>query len=186
MQFSTARPDVVRAINQRWLLTFWNRHRGAHAVPQWQEIEAENLSRMADSLSFLDVIRDEGELRFQIRFHGATIGLIYGATNCIGKFLHASQPETARREALAPYRHVVENRRPVYVVHDVTDRAGRVVHSERLLLPFSPDGQTVDRILASFEFVSPDGAFESRGLMQSLQAPPALKLLAAIDPHATA
>src|SRR6185503_9181631 len=62
MQFSTARPDVVRAINQRWLLTFWNRHRGDHAVPRWQVIEAENISRMADSLSFLDVIRGEPEL----------------------------------------------------------------------------------------------------------------------------
>ena len=64
MQFSAARPDVVRAINQRWLLTFWNRHRGDLAVPKWQVIEAENLSRMADTLSFLDVIRGEPDLRF--------------------------------------------------------------------------------------------------------------------------
>ena len=186
MQFSTARPDVVRAINQRWLLTFWNRHRGDHAVPRWQVIEAENISRMADSLSFLDVIRGEPELRFRLRFHGATIGIIYGATDCTGKFLHASKPEPERRDALAPYKHAVENGRPVYVVHDVTDRAGRVVHSERLLLPFSRDGETADRILASFEFISPDGAFESRGLMQTLQTPPTLKLMAAIEPLAAA
>jgi hypothetical protein len=78
----------------------------------------------------------------------------------------------------------VQTRQPVYIVHDVADRAGRVVHSERLLLPFAHDGETVDRILASFEFVSPDGAFDSHHLMQTLKAAPTLRLLATIEPRA--
>jgi hypothetical protein len=186
MQFSAARPDIVRAINQRWLLKFWQRHLGAHRVPQWQAVEAEDLMRMADNLSFLDVIGGDGSLRFQIRFHGATIGRVYGSPDCRGVFLHESKPEPARSQALAPYRQTVASGRPVYTAHDVTDRSGRLVHHERLLLPFARDGETVDRILASFEFVCAEGAFDGQGLMDMQTAPPALRLSATIEPQAMA
>ena len=114
------------------------------------------------------------------------IGLIYGSADCRGRFLHESKPEPARAQALAPYRQAVETGRPVYLIHDVADRSGRLVHYERLLLPFSHDGQNVDRILASFEFVCPDGAFDNRGLMDTLTAPPALRVSATIAPRAMA
>jgi hypothetical protein len=186
MQFAVARPDIVRAINQRWLLKFWNRHLGKHRVPQWQTIEAEDLTRMADNLSFLDVLSDDNGLRFQIRLHGALIGQVYGSPDCRGVFLHESKPEPARAQALAPYRQAVETGRPVYLIHDVADRSGRLVHYERLLLPFSHDGQSVDRILASFEFICPDGAFDNRRLMDVQTTPPALRLSATIEPQAMA
>jgi hypothetical protein len=186
MQFSGARPDIIRAINQRWLLKFWQRHLGAHRVPQWRAVEADDLMRMADNLSFLDVIGGKSGLRFQIRFHGVTVGRVYGLPDCRGVFLHESKPEPARSQALAPYRQAVESGRPVYLIHDVADRAGRLVHSERLLLPFSHDGQSIDRILASFEFVCPDGAFDNHGLMDVQTAPPTLRLSATIEPQAMA
>ncbi len=186
MQFSVARPDIVRAINQRWLLKFWERHLGAHRLPQWQAVDAEDLTRMVDNLSFLDVLSVDNGLRFQIRFHGALIGRVYGSADCRGVFLHESKPEPARAQALAPYRQAVETGRPVYLIHDVADRGGRLVHYERLLLPFSHDGQSVDRILTSFEFVSPDGSFDNRSLMDVQTAPPALRLSATIEPQAMA
>jgi hypothetical protein len=186
MQFSVARPDVVRAINQRWLLKFWTRHLGSHRVPMWQAIEAEDLARISDNLSFLDVISDNKNLRFQIRFHGAMIGQVFGAADCRGKFLYESVPETARPQKLAPYRQAVDSGRPVYTIHDITDREGRLVQYERLLLPFSRDGKSVDRILTSFEFICEDGAFVSRELMNAPATPPTLRLSATIAPHVPA
>jgi hypothetical protein len=185
MQFSAAQPDIVRAVNQRWLLVFWNRHLGSHRVPRWQAVEAENLSRIADNLSFLDVIGDGESLRFQIRFHGAVIGQVFGAADCRGKFLYESMPAVARVQKLLPYRQAVNSGRPVYTVHDMTDRTGRLVHYERLLLPFSRDGERVDRILTSFEFVCPDGAFDTRELMTAQSASLALRLSATIEPQAS-
>lgn len=184
MQFSVARPDVVRAINQRWLLKFWKRHLGTHRVPQWQAVEAENLSGMSDNLSFLDVTGTGDGARFQVRFHGALIGQVYGSADCRGKYLDAIIPASRRAEGLAPYRQAVAGGCPIYTIHDVTDRAGRLVHYERLLLPFAHDGESVDRILASFEFVCIDGAFDGRALMQDQSAPPALRLSARIEPRA--
>ena len=181
MQFSQERPDAVRAISQRWLLNFWQERLGAQRVPRWQSVEADDLSRLSSNLSLLDVIGGNGGLRFQIRFHGEMIGRVYGSPDCRGLFLHESKPEPARAQALAPYRQTVATGRPVYLIHDVADRQGRLVHYERLLLPFSQDGAAVDRILASFEFVSPDGGFDNWDLMGKLSAPPALRLSATIE-----
>ncbi len=186
MQFSVARPDVVRAINQRWLLKFWTRHLGSHRVPLWQAVEAEDLSRISDNLSFLDVLGDKENLRFQIRFHGTMVGRVFGAADCRGRFLYESVPAAARPQKLAPYRQAAESGRPVYTIHDITDREGRLVHYERLLLPFSRDGESVDRILTSFEFICEDGAFVSHELMNAPASPPALRLSATIAPRTPA
>ncbi len=183
MEFSNARPDVVRAISQRWLLKFWHQQRGASRVPQWQAVETEDLSRMADSLSFLDVLRGQDGPRFMIRFHGATIGEVYGSGDCRGRYLDQIIRSDTCATGLAPYLEAAASGRPVYTIQDMTDRAGRLVHNERLLLPFSRDGETVDRILASFEFICPDGAFHSRELMKGLTAPPTLRLSATIAPQ---
>jgi hypothetical protein len=181
MQFAVARPDVVRAINQRWLLKFWREHLGKHRIPQWQAVETEDFSRMSGNLSVLDVIGSHGGLRFRIRYHGDVIGRVYGSPDCRGIFLHESKPEPARTQSLAPYREAAMTGRPVYQIHDMADREGRQVHCERLLLPFAHDGEKVDRILASFEFVCPDGAFDNRDIMSTPAAAPALRLSATIE-----
>ena len=184
MNFSVVRPDAVRAVNQRWLLKFWKRHLGAHRLPLWHAVEAEDLSRLSDSLSFLDVTNADVGTRFQIRFHGATIAQVYGAVDCRGRYVDEIIPAANHPTGLAPYHQATECGHPVYTIHDVTDRQGRVIHFERLLLPFSLGGESVDRILASFEFICPDGAFERHDLLNSQAVPPALRLSATIEPAA--
>jgi hypothetical protein len=101
MQFSVARPDVVRAINQRWLLKSWKRNHGPHRVPRRQVVEAEDLSRVAANLSFLEVC--DGTARFRVLFHGVTIGQVYGSSDCHGKYLDQIIPAARHAEGLAPY-----------------------------------------------------------------------------------
>jgi len=181
MEFPIGRPDFVRAINQRWLLKFWNRHRGANRVPQWQAVVAENLSAMSGNLSFLDVGYADDGARFMIRFNGATIGQAYGSADCRGKYLDEIMAPSCHDAGLAAYKQTVNDGCPIYTIQDISDRDGRLVHFERLLLPFAADGQIVDRILASFEFVCLDGAFDIRDLMRMQSAPSTLKLAATID-----
>jgi hypothetical protein len=181
MEFSVARPDVVRAVNQRWLLKSWKRHTQAHRVPLWQTLEAEDLSRVSANLSFLEVSGKDDTARFLVRFHGETIGQVYGSPDCRGKFLDQIIPQEHHAESLAPYHRALQTGHPVYTIHDVTDRNGRLVYYERLLLPYSRDGQAIDRLLASFEFVCPDGAFDGRALMKSPSVPPTLRMSATIE-----
>lgn len=182
MQFSNGRPDLIRAINQRWLLKFWKRVKSGQSVPPWQAVAAEDLSRVAANLSFLHVAAGERASRFQIISHGATIGQVYGSADCRGKYLDEVLPSNACGNALSPFRQTVVSGHPVYTVHDVTDCKGRIVHFERLLLPFSSAGAAVDRILASFEFICADGAYDARNLMKTQAAPPTLRLSANIVP----
>lgn len=179
MQFRSAGPDVIRAINQRWLLKFWNDCRGGHALPVWRDLEGNELAAMADNLSFTDVVAAPDGPRFLIRYHGKRIGEAYGS-DCHGKHLDEILPANFREAALATYRHVIASKAPFYSAFDTPDRAGRPVHYERLLVPFSYDGNEVDRILASLEMVSLDGAFELRDLMTSSRTPSAFSLSASI------
>jgi hypothetical protein len=186
MEFNFARPDVVRAINQRWLLKFWKRHLAASKVPQWQAVEAENLTRVSANLSFLDIIGEGSAARFQIRFHGSMVAQVYGSEDCRSRYLDEVIATRNHGAGLAPYFHALKTGCPTYTIHDVTDRNGRVIHFERLLLPFSCDGEKVDRILASFEFICEDGAFDGHDLIKSQIVPPALRLSATIEPDTVA
>lgn len=179
MKFVLSRPDVVRAINQRWLLKLWSQHLDGTRVPRWKGVAADSLATMSSNLSFLDVSGDTPP-RFLIRFHGDLIGKVYGSKDCRGKYLDEVIPEARRDEALAPYYQVVGSGAPVYTIHDVTDTAGRLINYERLLLPFASEGETVDRILAAFEFICAEGNFDSRALLMA--AAPALRLSATIKP----
>jgi hypothetical protein len=184
MQFSVARPDVVRAINQRWLLNVWRQHLDGHPVPRWQAVEAENLTAVSTELSFLDVTDGNGRRRFLIRFHGSMVARVYGSSDCRGRYLDELIPKNACSDALVPYHQAVEGGAPVYTIHDVTDSNGRLVHYERLLLPFAHDGRTVDRILASFAFICADGAFDIEALLKTPNGLPALRLSATIEVEA--
>lgn len=185
MHFTPARPDAVRAINQRWLLKFWIRHLDGGGTPSWQAIKPDDLAGMSDNLSMLD-ITDDWPPRFRIRYHGHMIGRAYGSADCRGRYLDEVVPAARRDETIALYAHSAASGVPVYTIHDITDGTGRLIHFERLLLPFARDGQTIDRILASFEFVCPDGDFKAEALMSDPGSKRTLRLKATIKMPATA
>ena len=181
MEFITSRPDVVRSNNQRWLCDYWSRARPGARLPAWRGIDDDEFAAVRADLSCSDVVPANGQPRFGIRFHGERVAQLYGRENCIGKFLDEILPDAYREAALSSYRHVLASRLPVYTVADMRDPGGRIVHYERLLLPFGQNGIEVDRILASLETVSPEGAFENRGLMNAPPRPPAFALCTTIQ-----
>jgi hypothetical protein len=180
VEFMSSRPDVIRSADQRRLLQYWNSRRSTAILPVWDCIEVPELDAISGSLSYADVVAASDHPRFLIRYHGARVAELYGAV-CIGKHLDEVLPPAYRTSALATYYKVVNEKLPVYTVADTRDRGGRIVHYERLLLPFGSDGRTVDRILVSLETVSPEGAFENRGLMAATQKPPAFALCTTIQ-----
>jgi hypothetical protein len=111
------------------------------------------------------------------------VGEAYGSADCRGKFLDEILPATYLNAALSTYHQVIDARLPVYTVADMRDPAGRIVHYERLLLPFSQQGLEVNGILASLETVSPEGDFEHRGLMKAPSRPPAFALCTTISAY---
>jgi hypothetical protein len=172
MQFDNSRADVIRAVNQRWLVKVWSQNLDGHRAPRWQAFEAQRLSSMQENLSFLDVVPGTGgTMRFLIRFHGEVIRRAYGSPDGRGRYLDEIVAPGVCPSGLAPYEKAVRDALPVYNIFDVTDRQGRLVHAERLLLPFSRDGETVDRILAAFELICEEGAFDGDAIMAGAAVP---------------
>jgi hypothetical protein len=166
MDFTRSRPDVVRSVTQRWLVNNWLRLRGNRSCPAWDDLDTDELKPQADTVMFCDVVANGGLPRFLIRYHGERIAQSYGG-DCVGKFLDEVLPPAWRDGAMATYREAVRGQHPVYNVVDTRDPDGRLVHMERLLLPFSQNGDAPDRVLASIETVSLDGKFDQHGLAKS-------------------
>jgi hypothetical protein len=183
MEFMNSRPDVVRSASQVWLLKTWNRLRGVRRLPLVQDLELDELAAVSETLSFNDVVAVNGSARFRVRFHGKRVGEAYGSADCHGKFLDEILPAAYLNAALSTYDQVIAARLPVYTVADMRDQAGRIVHYERLLLPFSQQGLEVEGILASLETVSPEGDFEHRELMKSPPKAPAFALCTTISAY---
>jgi hypothetical protein len=158
------------------------RLRGSSRLPALDGLSGEELADISANLLFTDVVNREGMTRFLIRFGGSRITEYFAASCSAGgqdRFLDDVLPPAYRAAALLTFHEAVAAREPVYTVADMRDRAGRIVHFERLLLPFGRDGMAVDRVLASIEAVSPEGDFENRDLMTA--TPPAFAFCAIID-----
>jgi hypothetical protein len=184
VEFVISPPDIVRSINQASLLQCWMRWQIAGRLPLLESRALEELTVVSDNLLFTDVVNGAGSARFLIRFSGVRILEYFGvscATQGQGRFLDEVLPAAYCKAALSSFHEAVEARQPVYTIADMRDRAGRIVHFERLLLPLSRTGTAVDRILASIEAVSPEGKFNPQDLVTMPAAPPAFAFCAVID-----
>lgn len=180
MEFLTARPDIVGSDTQRWLLSYWHRARGAALLPIWKGLEAApELVAMADNLGYAEVVGTEDKHRLLLRVQGARMIEAHGEYG-VGKFLDEILKDPYRQQSMATCRQSIITKLPVYTVVDLRDCNQRIVHYERLLLPFSQDGTQVHGLMASIETSSPEGAFENRNLMNPPAKAPAFALCATI------
>ena len=169
MEFMHSGPDIVRSEHQRWLLDHWARMRGHAALADLARSRRRRESSCRSTIwpgrrsSALD-----GDARFRIGFHGreARRG-VRPRSSASANFSTKCSRRRISDRASSTYRQVVSSKVPIYTVSDMRDPAGRIVHHERLLLPFSHGGAETDRILASIEAASPEGPFELRDLMKS-------------------
>jgi hypothetical protein len=189
MEFMQSGPDIVRSNHQRRLLDDWASRRGHDALPRWRGLDAGDFPVPPDNLAWMDVVTPEAGghdgARFRMGFHGARLARALGPVEGVGRFIEDFLPPAYLNTARATYREAVRTGRPVYTLADMRDQAGRIVHHERLLLPFKLGGtggrSDVERILMSLDITSPEGVFELRDLMTSRVRPPVFALCATIQ-----
>lgn len=159
-------PDIVKSVQQRWLLMLWSRTRNGGRLPLSASFVLGQLDPCRDDLSIMDVLAENGGYRFRIFDHGRNVGAMF-AGQCAGKYLEETLPEAARLPTLATYEHVVRCGAPVYTVTNTADAEGRPVLYERLLLPLGDNNDRVVRILALLETISTEGTIVRKSLMTS-------------------
>lgn len=179
MHFSASRPDVIRSVRHHWLVNYWERLRAGKRVPLWKSLDVDDLSRMVENMQFCDVVANGGHIRFLVRFCGVRIVQAYG--ECNDQFLDEKLPPLLRDATIAVYSKTVGAGKPVYTICRVPDSHGNPVDFERLLLPFSRDGTTVDRVLTMLEWVSIEGGFDSKRLLRTQAQAPVYSVCATIE-----
>jgi hypothetical protein len=181
LEFESAIPSIVKSIKQRDLLNTWLRlYARAQTMPRLDEYQPARLDDEAPDLVYYNIDTTAQPPRLTILSDGTRMSSAYGHT---GK---GKQLDDYLGPRLAPlvmpiYYHCIQRKLPVYTIANIDDAYGRLVAYERMLLPFSDNGDGVTHIMASLKTISEDGGFEIRNLMRGGETLPVPKLRAVID-----
>ncbi len=147
----------IRCVQQLGMVKLWERWKGAAGLPSVSSVQGQDLERLRDKLLVLDVVWENGQPRYLIRFHGINFERI-NQRNCIGLFLDQAMPPPVRKQALQTYRDVLDRHRPAFGVTIVRSPSGETVSYERLLLPFTVTGQDVEQIFTVITLFAEDNS----------------------------
>lgn len=137
------------------LLDFWlGKCNGAHP-PISSAISPVDLRPWKDNIVIFEIIGDDD---FVYSFYGRALAEAFGHSR-LGATLDVLPPEQ-RAILAAEYEAVRRERLPVARIH-MADFGNGIGTWERLVLPLSSDGETVDKLLvAAFELTAPHPASE--------------------------
>ena len=180
MDFESAQPSVVKSIKQRDLLNNWLRlYARNQSLPRIEEYRPERIEEELPDLVYYTVDAHQAPPRLTIRSDGTRLATAYGNTGK-GRYLDEYLGARLASSVMPIYYECIARRLPAYTIANIDDIYGRIVAYERLLLPFSEDGN-VTHIVASLKTISEDGGFEIRNLMRGNDKLPMPKLRTIID-----
>ena len=131
---------------------YWLAKRGARRMPSRPDIDPTEIPKLLGNVMLVDVYHDP--LRFRYRLVGQTIVDATGE-NRTGKCFDSVDFFAANPTVRAQYEAVVRTGEPVHSLEPFYRLDTRMEYAvERLLLPLSSDGVTVDMILVYFHFKS--------------------------------
>jgi len=125
------------------LLQYWQRV-GRGAVPSRADIDPADIPRLLSNVLLIDVER--APIRFRVRLCGTEIDRLVGR-NFTGCYLDDITAGYFERDILLDYAEVVLHKKPKVTRRSILTGGGRWLHYQRLLMPLSSDGWTVDKLL---------------------------------------
>jgi hypothetical protein len=180
VEFGSAKPSIVKSIKQRDLLNTWLRlYARTQSMPRQPEYQPERIEDERPDLVFYTVDTRPNPARLTIQSDGTRMSDAYGHTGK-GKLLDEYLGAHMAAIVMPVYYQCIARKLPVYTISTIDDVYGRIVAYERLLMPFSDDGE-VTHILASLKTISEDGGFEIKNLMRGNDSLPTPKLRCVID-----
>ena len=180
MEFESANPQVVKSIKQRDLLNTWLRlYARDQSLPRMNEYQPARMEDELPDLVFYTVNTSMQPPRLTIESNGTRMSSAYGNTGK-GRYLDDYLGARLAPIVMPVYYECIARGLPAYTIANIDDIYGRIVAYERLLLPFSDDGN-VTHIIASLKTISEDGGFEIKNLMRGSDQLPAPKLRTIID-----
>lgn len=160
-QFSS---QGMRCVQQISLLKLWEQLRGKRELPQLEALMSEDISRSIDKLSLSEVVHTDKGYRFRIIRNGAEFDRIYPQRR-VGRFLDEVLPQAFRDQALSFHEQVVVSRQPSFSFSVLRKDDGPLIRYERLLLPFSCNGEDVERIIGAITLFTEDNGFDAKDIL---------------------
>lgn len=180
VDFESANPTVVKSIKQRDLLNTWLRlYVRNQRMPAAADYQPARIEDETPDLVYYTVDTAQDPPRLIINSEGTRMASAYGHTGK-GRPLDEYLGPRLAPIVMPVYYKCIHARLPVYTIAHIDDVYGRIVAYERLLLPFSDNGE-VTHIIASLKTISEDGGFEIKNLMRGNDSLPVPKLRTVID-----
>lgn len=132
-------------------LAYWERKRGARAMPSRAEIEPSEITALLPNLQLIDVA--EAGARFRYRLVGTAIVEAFGR-EYTGKWLDELFATKRSKFAEEVYRLVCRERLPVFARSTYVTATERQLIANRLCMPLSANGATVTMIMGALTFES--------------------------------
>jgi hypothetical protein len=134
----------IRTKELQALFDYWQRKRNGRFAPARADVVPTEIRALLPRLFIVELVGSPP--RFRFRLAGTLVVERFGE-EITGRYLDELDLDALNREIGADYMKTAESRAPVcsrwsYVKHD-----GTPLRYERLLLPLSSDGETVDMIL---------------------------------------
>jgi hypothetical protein len=143
------RHDILRQLE-----AYWRTKKGERRAPTRADLDPVEIPALMPHLLLLDVEPESRRIRFRLMGTAVTAGLNRDLT---GRYLDELPLNKTQRAMHAEYRRVAETIEPACSTWEYTRDDGRHVRIERLVLPLSSDGATVDMLLGGIVFDTAHG-----------------------------
>lgn len=154
----------MQCVQQISLLKVWERLRGKQELPLFEALVPDDVSRAIDKLSFSEVVHTEDGCRFRIIRNGAQFDRMYSDRR-IGRFLDEVLPQVFKDQALSLHNQVVVSRQPSFSFSALRKDDGPLIRYERLLLPFTCNGDEVERIVTAITLFTEENGFDPNDVL---------------------
>jgi hypothetical protein len=140
-------PEIDDDPRFRTFFKYWmDIHQGS-ALPRRSDIDPLDIPSLLGHLNLIDVLRDDGGIRYRYALWGTKVATLYGA-DYTGRFLEDIMIPTQFEAVREAFNVTVETGLPHYWKVPIPIENREFVSSRRLLLPLSQDGQRVTHMIA--------------------------------------
>jgi len=133
-------------------MDYWESRRGERSMPSRADIDPIDIPSLLSGILLIEIDPETGRMKF--RLTGTRITTMYGE-DYTGRYLDDTFFGRRRDDVVASYEHVARTGEPHHSRMAFTNRDGLEFDMERLILPLSTDGRTVDRMIAYLDIQTP-------------------------------
>ena len=135
---------AIRSKELQALFDYWQRKRNGRVAPARADIVPTEIRPLLPRIFIVEIVGSPP--RFRFRLAGTLVVDRFGE-EITGRFLDELDLDAFNREIVADYVKTADTRAPLCSRWSYTKHDGTPLRYERLLLPLSSDGKTVDMLL---------------------------------------